>query len=219
MTTLRNLYYKPILLKGGGPIFDISNYQWYSSNPNMNTAEGRYGDAEARILNLLNVQPQLEFINRNGRVQNLSNFWNAENPNMLGIDHRAPRCESVRPMRFEIALENYIRKIKHEEGNEAARFQLDEIIHFLGVSVNNRFYSGRAWVRSFPEYVGGIFGIAADGHINFYRAMVNAKRWAIYYRDREFPRSNIFTTVFNMLKARPPRHAARDEDEDEDEDL
>ena len=200
MTTLRNLYYKPILLKGGGPVYHINRVQWESSNPNMNTAEGRYGDAEARILNLLNVIPQRQFIDReNGRVQNLSNFWNAEDPNMPGIDNRAPRCQSVRPMTFETALRNFIETITYEYGTDTARYQLDEIIELLGISVNNRFYSGRAWLHSFPEYVGGIFGRAADGHINFYRAIVNAKRWAIDYRQRNFPRSNVLTTVFKFL--------------------
>ena len=214
MTTLRNLYYKPILLKGGGAVYHRYHREWESSNPNMNTAEGRYGDAEARILNLLNVIPDRQFIRENGRVQNLSNFWNAENPNMLGIDHREPPCQSVRPMTFETALRNYIETITYDYGYDTARRQLDEIIELLVISVNNRFYSGRAWLHSFPEYVGGIFGRLPDGHINFYRAMVNARRWAIDYRQRNFPRSNVLATVtkfLNRIRCKPTRrHGYRD---------
>ena len=186
-------------MKGGGAVYHINRVQWESSNPNMNTAEGRYGDAEARILNLLNVIPERQFIDReNGRVQNLSNFWNARNPNLPSF-YREPRCESVRPMTFETALDNYIDAIRHQDGDDTARRQLDVIINLLHVSITNRFYSGRAWLHSFPEYVGGIFGRAADGHINFYRAIVNAKRWAIDYRQRNFPRSNILATVIKFL--------------------
>jgi len=203
MSTLKNLYDKPILMKGGGAIYRYN--RWVSSNPNMNTAEGRYGDAEATILNILGVIVQgNQYINPiNGRVDNLSKFWNSPSDitNRLGLERNA--CQSVIPKTFETALINYIETLRTQGyNNQQVLTRLDEIIRLLQISVNNRFRSGRAWLLSFPELVGGITNAArlTDGHIGFYRAINNARLSAINFRAQRFRRVNQLNVANNVYE-------------------